>query len=472
MIIINKYKLLENNFPIKGYFHFDYPIHISEAESYVQNPKKIAEHSFFPLIAYEQMVEKFTTDSSEYTDGRPFKSDSRPIKYAGHLDGYIYKYYAHQLNCVYNKWARANGIDDSSVAYRTNKKGKSNIDFAAEVIDYIANTDEAFILVSDFKGYFDSLNHYLLKERMYEVLSTNHLPNDWFNIFKSVTKYGYVEKQDVEEYFGNEGFLRHQDYRKFTTKDKSFSDFRKIYKVKTNKTEEKGVPQGVPISAVMANVYATKFDQKVNDIVEEHHGIYRRYSDDFIVVIPKSTKGLEYTEMQFKNIVETIYKTADENKLEIAEKKTHIYKKTNGYLYEYIEGSSPERSSIDYLGFVYDGSRVTIRQRSIERFYRRMKKTVRTMESKRRRNNKKGHKPTMKKLPHRNRIYGLFTDRGFKIKNGRSKSNFIEYAKRSQKIFDHVSPTTVNKMLDQIKNRKKKLEKLLAERIYVRQMDD
>lgn len=471
-MIMNKNKLLEKDYPIKRYFHFDYPIHISEAESYVQNPKKIAEHSFFPLIAYEQKVEKYTTNTSEYTNGRPFKKDARPIKYAGHLDGYIYKYYANQLNCAYNDWTRDKGIDNSSVAYRTNKKGKSNIDFAAEVINYIANTDEAFILVSDFKGYFDSLNHYLLKKRMYEVLSIDRLPRDWFNVFNSVTKYGFVEKKEAEKFFGEEGFLRQHGHKKFTSKDKMFSDFRKLNKIKSNNNNGKGVPQGVPISAVMANVYATKFDQKVNDIVEEHHGIYRRYSDDFIVVIPKSTKGLEYTEMQFKDIVETIYKTADENKLEIAEKKTHTYKKMNGYLYEYNEGSLSEGSYIDYLGFVYDGSRVTIRQRSIERFYRRMKKTVRTMESKRRRNNKKGHKPTMKKLPHRNRIYGLFTDRGFKIKNGRSKSNFIEYAKRSQRIFDQVSPTTDNVMLDQIKNRKKKLEKLLGERIYVRQMDD
>lgn len=77
----------------------------------------------------------------------------------------------------------------------------------------------------------------------------------------------------------------------------------------------------------------------------------------------------------------------------------------------------------------------------------------------------------MNKIPHRNRIYGLFTDRGFKEKNGKRKSNFIEYVKRSQRIFDRVSPNTNNIMLNQIKNRKKKLEKLLGDRIYVKQID-
>lgn len=94
------------------------------------------------------------------------------------------------------------------------------------------------------------------------------------------------------------------------------------------------------------------------------------------------------------------------------------------------------------------------------------------MEGKRRWHNRKGKKPIMKRIPHRNRIYGLFTDKGFKEGNGRSKSNFIEYAKRSQKIFDQVSKNTNNQMMDQIKNRKKKLEKLLGSRIYVRQTRD
>ena len=163
-------------------------------KSYVQNHKKIAEHSFFPLIAYEQMIKKFTDDPKKFEDARSFKRDPRPIKYAGHLDGYIYKYYTRQLNCAYNDWARNHGIDDNSTAYRTNKKGKSNIDFAAEVSKYIANENEAFVLVGDLKSYFNSFNHHLLKEKMYKVLAIDHLLNDWFNLFKSVIKYGFVEK--------------------------------------------------------------------------------------------------------------------------------------------------------------------------------------------------------------------------------------------------------------------------------------
>lgn len=408
---MHKNNLLEEDYPIKGYFHFDYPIHISKVASYVQNQKMIAEHSFFPLIAYEQKIEKFTEDPKNFEDGRPYKKDSRPIKYAGHLDGYIYKYYANELNRAYNNWASRNGINDNSTAYRTNKKGKSNIDFAAEVISYISNHDEAFILVDDFKSYFNSFDHQLLKKRIYEALSVDHLPKDWFNVFKSVTKYGFVEKKIAEDYFGDEGFLRHQGHKKFISKNKLFSDFREFNKIESNNDMGRGVPQGVPISAVMSNVYTIKFDQEIKAVVEKNNGIYRRYSDDFIIVIPKSISGVEYTEKQFKDIVQIIHREATKNKLVIAREKTELYKKVNDKIYIFAEEPLQNKSYIDYLGFVYDGSRVTIRQRSIERFYRRMKKTVRTMEGKRRRNNKKIHKSKMKKLPHRNRIYGLFTDR-------------------------------------------------------------
>ncbi|QHT59337.1 hypothetical protein GXP70_04700 [Paenibacillus lycopersici] len=48
----------------------------------------------------------------------------------------------------------------------------------------------------------------------------------------------------------------------------------------------KGIPQGTAISEVLANVYAIEFDEVINTYVTGLGGIYRRYSDDIIVVIP------------------------------------------------------------------------------------------------------------------------------------------------------------------------------------------
>lgn len=460
---MHKNKLSEKDYPVRGYFHLDYPVHISEVESYVQNPKKIANHSFFPLLAYEQKNDRYVYDEADYTHGRPYKENPRPIKYAGHLDGYIYRYYAGKLNDAYNQWCVTYGIDDHSIAYRINKKGKSNIEFAAEVISYIHKNENAFILVGDFKSYFDSLNHQLLKKKICQVLDTEYLPADWFNIFKSVTNYGYVEKEKIEEYFGDEQVLRHQGYRKFTVK-KKFSNFRKKNLIQSNKYQNKGVPQGVPISAVMANLYAIDFDYKIKTIVEKYNGIYRRYSDDFIIVIPESGKGIKETKKKFDKIVNKLNNAVEKNKLELSGKKTKKYYKKKELVYSILEDKY-EASSIDYLGFIYDGVRVSIRQRSIERFYGRMKNIVKMMKMKKKVINQKFIKPKMKKIPNRKLIYNLFTDKGFQTNNS---SNFISYVKRSQKVFDDISPQTNNIMMEQIKNRKIKLERLLGYRIHIK----
>lgn len=49
-----------------------------------------------------------------------------------------------------------------------------------------------------------------------------------------------------------------------------------------------GIPQGSLISAILSNVYMIDFDQELAETIFGFKGFYRRYSDDFIVVIPNS----------------------------------------------------------------------------------------------------------------------------------------------------------------------------------------
>ena len=97
-----------------------------------------------------------------------------------------------------------------------------------------------------------------------------------------------------------------------------------------------------------------------------------------------------------------------------------------------------------------------------------MKKTVNKMNDKRKKVNLKSKSIKINKPPHRQLIYGLYTDRGFKYRKGGKSTNFISYVKRSQFKFDEISPDTNNIMMDQIRNRKKKLEKLLGMKISIR----
>src|SRR5699024_1003642 len=185
---INKYKT-------KKYLHFDNRIGYKSVESYVTNPDKISKHSFFPLIHYTKDYETYNEDYiDERDDKRPINEKTRDIMYASHLDNFIYKHYGEMLNRHYNKWAENHSIDECSIAYRDNKLKKSNIDFAAEVINKISTLNNCFIMVGDFEKFFDRLDHVFLKARLMDVLNVKRLSKDWYKVFKSITKYSYIEK--------------------------------------------------------------------------------------------------------------------------------------------------------------------------------------------------------------------------------------------------------------------------------------
>src|SRR5690606_37588057 len=56
-----------------------------------------------------------------------------------------------------------------------------------------------------------------------------------------------------------------------------------------------GFPQGLPISAPLANLYLLKLDENIlTDIVNRYNAFYRRYSDDIIVLCsPKDAHFIE-----------------------------------------------------------------------------------------------------------------------------------------------------------------------------------
>ncbi|HEM0173375.1 TPA: RNA-dependent DNA polymerase, partial [Listeria monocytogenes] len=91
-----------------------------------------------------------------------------------------------------------------------------------------------------------------------------------------------------------------------------FREFQKDNKTLYNKNKF-GIPQGSAISAVFANIYASEFDLKLKEIADEFSGIYRRYSDDFILVIPKSDI---VNEQKIRRIETDTRRVASEYKIE------------------------------------------------------------------------------------------------------------------------------------------------------------
>lgn len=437
----------KHRYETKKYLHFDKRISFyNKVKDYVTNPKEIKRHSFFPLIHYVKKSEKYNKTAKTK---RPVKTKKRHIMYASHLDNFIYKYYGDELNKRYNEWAEKKQIDHCSIAYRykEGEKGKSNINFAADVMNFIWKSKECFIMVGDFEHFFETLNHSLLKRRICEILEVRGLSDDWYQVFKSITKYSYYNKKLLNQQLGTDKEIRQMGQLEYFKDGREFREFRKKYKPIKNK-HTFGIPQGTALSAVFSNVYTIDFDVLVNDLIKKYNGIYRRYSDDFIIIIPKSNqKNINLDD--FREIESRIYEFTNKSKLSIQKSKTKMY----DFTHETVTNiDTMKTSTIDYLGFVFDGKNVKMRGKSPYKFYRHAYKLIDKAK-------KVQHKKKLKKMPYRKQLYGLYTDMGIKR---RPYGNFITYAINAQKIFDEVSPHTNNLMMQQIKNRKKKVEKKLG----------
>ncbi|PID14413.1 RNA-dependent DNA polymerase [Sporosarcina sp. P34] len=433
----------------KKYLHFDSRIEYTNVQKYVEDPMKIEKHNFYPLLKYTQSTDKFdATQISIRDDKLPIKTKPRNIMYACHKDNFIYRYYGELLNEAYSKWAKENDINEESIAYREPKYSKSNIDSAAEVINAIVEYQYCYIIVGDFESYFDSLDHQLLKKRVKIVLNMVNLEEDWYRVFRSVTRYSYCEKELINSLFGTDKYLRKK--RKFSYFDntREYREFKKKYKISFNKNDI-GIPQGTAISAVLANVYAILFDKEIKSLVKDYNGLYRRYSDDFIIVIP--AQG-DFGKSEFNELASKINTLAAREKLKIHLSKTHYLQYEQN---EIKHLDSNITCNLDYLGFAFDGENVRMRSKSPYKFYRKANRLIEKAK-------KAKEKKNLKKLPYRKKIYTLYTDAGI---NSTPYGNFITYAIKAQKAFDEISPNTNNLILQQIKNRKTKIEKKLGYRI-------
>ena len=162
---------LDKSNSIKKYAHFDRRVSIKTVWNEIKEPRNIITHAFLPFIHSLLIFHKYSKHK-----GR--KDKIRQLYYSSHYDRCIYQYYSYLLNERYNIKADEVGINQASIAYRTNLH-KSNIHFAKEAFDFIKEQQSCFIIVGDFKDFFDSLNHSYLKSQIFNLLGTERLPEDY-----------------------------------------------------------------------------------------------------------------------------------------------------------------------------------------------------------------------------------------------------------------------------------------------------
>ncbi len=512
-------KLVEKEkdwFKLKRYPHIDYPLLAKERyvwiEPYVTNPLKVAAHNFFPLIHKKSKVRKFRREYCEvcgkllYTNlngktkvrNAP-KPKERELYYAGHLDALVYSYYAELLSKKYETILSNKNLTDVVTAYRKipvkadSKKHKCNIDFAVDVFKSINEypKDNFVAIAFDIKGFFDNLNHKLLRVQWKKVLglTTEPLPDDHFNVYRNITRFSYIDLVDIFQEFQNQIFvkttangiptitrkrvskikyLKKSNAIAFCKKDEYLAKIKSLVKkqrfVKDDTgntvTKDFGIPQGSPISAVLANIYMLDFDYEINKYLESIGGIYRRYSDDMVAICPLDKKDY---------VIKVFAEKIKDSCLTIQDKKTQIFHfERNASILkcgqEFPNGTNYNKNFI-YLGLEFDGVDAKIKSASISGYYRKMKRTIKRGKyfSNKPLNKYSGElfkarllkRFSYKGADRRNKYIWNPSKSYFEITQHFDWGNFISYAKKAQKI------KFPNKIKSQIKRHWNTLEKLL-----------
>jgi len=482
-------------FKERGYPHFTNktPNRIRKGvEKYIKDRSNVATHSFSPLIFKEIKQRRFKLSQFDGVLKRSHRKVSknkiqstakiREILYSTHIDSHIYSYYSHTIiGPKYEEHLkRDTDLDTAVTAYRRIKtidglKHKNNVHFAQDVFDEIKQRGNCAVLAFDIENFFPSLNHKLLKSIWSKVLDCKSLPEDHYNLFKAITKFSYVRLDDLK--IRKRGF----DEKKLAKlrrngNDKYFESLKELVNSNTiiHKNQKKkdgkivGIPQGLPISALLANIYMLPFDSKIiRHLVKEKGMFYRRYSDDIILICNPE---------HIKEVKEIIGKEIQKIKLKISLEKTEItiFKEFNGRLqsYQLQENKHKFNRPLNYLGFEFYGYQTLIKSKNLSGFYREMKMAIKRKD---RRVSAVKEKYLLDEAPiFKTKIYRLYSHKGARsrriptkkneFRNGQQisrsfkrkyRGNFIKYA--------YLASDTMNapEIKKQLRNHSKILQKAI-----------
>jgi hypothetical protein len=383
---------------IKRYPHFDRPLPLSELTRIASTPEEVAANKFWPFLHYEKSWTQFRDPEKARADLRK----SRPICYAARRDSAIYSRYRALLSERYEIELAHRGLSDSVLAYRRIRRadglgGKTNINFAHEAFGRVRALGTCCAVALDVKGYFKNMDHGLLKKQWCRLINADRLPPDQFKVFESVTEYAWVDRDALYERLGflaivpgRNGGQRKRSLVKrsdIPTQVCSPEKFREVVSgdkgvvesiVQVNKHSDKaghGIPQGAPISDVLANLYLIDFDAEMLAFAKSVGGHYLRYSDDILILVPGgAVEGIAAKDFA----TSTIRNYGPE--IQIKEAKTEIVAFTpNSAGYQAaMNVNKPRRTDgLEYLGFRFDGRKAHLRTGTLSGVLRKMTSVIR-----------------------------------------------------------------------------------------------
>jgi hypothetical protein len=206
--------------------------------------------------------------------------------YASHRDACILSYYSFLLTRILDERYKSHGIDGAVIAYRS--LGKSNYDFTADALKFAQQNAPCVVKCFDVTGFFDNLNHSLLKKALIGALGGIGLTDDWYAVFKSIARFRHISRDDLN---GHPIFSERM-------KDRSREPIATIQEVKkagigvVENPNSHGIPQGTPISAVFSNLYMWDLDVVMTAACSKHGALYQRYSDDILLICSLGSEKL------------------------------------------------------------------------------------------------------------------------------------------------------------------------------------
>jgi hypothetical protein len=378
---------------LKRYPHFDAAMTIRQASDLANDPIRVAKHPFLPFIRYRKAWNKFAIK------GESGKVKARPIRYAARADAYIYARYRELLSEPYEKLLHDHGLSDSVLAYRRipaappEQGGKCNIHFARDAFSKVRKLGNCFVLALDISDFFESLDHERVKQMWCRALGSARLPEDHFKVFKNITAYAFVDKHALYERLGHIGpkgkTPTGKDIMGYLTAKRDMpiqlcngAEFRKkIAGPRGSKGiiekhyKPYGIPQGSPISDLLANLYLFDFDKTVATRCGDLGGFYLRYSDDIFIACP----GGEKEALALMDEVRALISQHGE-RLQIKKEKSSVFvfsaAKDQNQTFKLIHGRQGA-NGVEYLGFRYDGRKVHLRDSTISNLQRKVARAAR-----------------------------------------------------------------------------------------------
>jgi len=172
-----------------------------------------------------------------------------------------------------------------------------------KLFDIVSKTKSGFIFKIDIKGFYDSINQKILLAKLRE--KTNSV------LFMTLVENAIVNPT-VPKFYSKQA-------------RNSFSQY-------------SGIPQGLAISNILANIYLLDFD----NYISLKCNYYIRYVDDIFLICDENDKEYLYTEI--KNILKRL-------NLEMNTDKTNIFKVADPF---------------NFLGYRINKNNISVRQESIQ----------------------------------------------------------------------------------------------------------